>query len=97
MDLSDLDDYRSNRILKVDKNKDGPRARMLLKFDAPQLRFEPLPPIRDSEQAKADARNAIMDANRAKRQEKEAAAGKDAIDGQGTFEELPDNGEGLPF
>ena len=97
MDLSDLDDYRSNRILKVDKNKDGPRARMLLKFDAPQLRFEPIPPIRDSEQEKADARNAIMDANRAKRQEKEAAAGKDAIDGQNTFEELPDADEPIPF
>ena len=97
MDLSDLDDYRSNRILKVDKNKDGPRARMLLKFDAPQLRFEPLPPIRASEQEKADARNAIMDANRAKRQEKETAAGKDAIDGQNTFEALPDADEPIPF
>lgn len=97
MDLSDLDDYRSNRILKVDKNKDGPRARMLLRFDAPQLRFEPIPPIRDTDQQKADERNAAMDANKAKKQAKEAAAGKDAIDGQGTFEELPDNGEGLPF
>ena len=97
MDLSDLDDYRSNRILKVDKNKDGPRARMLLKFDAPQLRFEPIPPLRDSDQQKADERNAAMDANRKKKQEKEAAKAKTAVDGQERFEELPDDGEALPF
>lgn len=97
MDLSDLDDYRSNRILKVDKNKDGPRARMLLKFDAPQLRFEPIPPIRDTEQQKADERNAKMDENRKKKQAKEAAAEKTAVDGQVSFEELPPDGEALPF
>ncbi|MBQ6398417.1 MAG: AAA family ATPase [Oscillospiraceae bacterium] len=97
MDLSDLDDYRSNRILKVDKNKDGPRARMLLKFDAPQLRFEPIPPLRDSDQQKADERNAAMDANRKKKQEKEAAKAKTAVDGQERFEKLPDDGEALPF
>lgn len=97
LDLSDPNDYESNRVLLMDKNKDVGQARMLLRFDGPRLTFSYLPPIRDSEQEKADARNAIMDANRAKRQEKEAAAGKDAIDGQGTFEALPDNGEGLPF
>ena len=96
MDLSDLDDYRSNRILKVDKNKDGPRARMLLKFDAARLRFEPIPPLRDSDQQAADERNAKMDANRKKKQEKEAAE-REAIDGQCSFEELPDDGGPLPF
>ena len=97
LDLSDPADYESNRVLLMDKNKDVGQARMLLRFDGPRLTFSYLPPIRDSEQEKADARNAIMDANRAKRQEKEAAAGKDAIDGQGSFEELPDDGEALPF
>ena len=38
-----------------------------------------------------------MDANKAKKQAKEAAAEREAIDGQGSFEELPDNGEALPF
>lgn len=96
MDLSDLDDYRSNRILKVDKNKDGPRARMLLKFDAARLRFEPIPPLRDSDQQAADERNAKMDENKAKKLEK-AEAEKEAIDGQQTFEKLPDDGGPLPF
>ena len=97
MDLADLTDYNGNRVLKVDKNKDGPRARMLLRFDAPRLRFEYIPPIRDSDQQKADERNAIMDANRKKKQEKEAAAERTAIDGQGSIEELPPDGEALPF
>lgn len=96
MDLSDLDDYRSNRILKVDKNKDGPRARLLLRFDVARLRFEVLPPIRDSEQQAADERNASMDRNRERRQQKKEAAERRAIDGQGSFEELADGGP-LPF
>lgn len=95
MDLTDIDDYRSNRILKVDKNKDGPRSRIILSFDAPKLRFAYLPPLKDA----ADERIEKMDANREERRRKaeQAADGKREIEGQGTFEDLPDTGEDLPF
>ena len=96
MDLADLDDYGSNRILKIDKNKDGPRARMLLRFDAPRMRFEYLPPVKDSEEAKAQERAAAMDRNRAERQAK--AERERGVEGQESFSELaPTEGGDLPF
>ena len=95
LDLADLNDYRGNRILKVDKNKDGPRCRLLLAFDGPRLRFTPLDPMRDTDAAKSAARNAKMDANRAARQEKAARA--KGVSGQSSFEDLPDNDGELPF
>ena len=97
LDLSDPDDYEGNRILLMDKNKDVGQARMLLKFDGPRLTFSYIPPLRDSDQQKADERNETMDRNRKERQEKEAAKAKTALDGQETFEELPDDGGPLPF
>lgn len=93
MDLADIKDYNSNRILKIDKNKDGPRARMLLRFDAPRMRFEYLPPVQDTEQAKADARNRKMDENREKKNRKAA----EAAPGQGTLAEVGDEDGALPF
>lgn len=92
MDLLDLDDYTSNRVLKVDKNKDGPRCRMLLRFDAPRLRFEYEPGIKDPDAEKTAERLAKMDENRLKRQEKarkKAEAGK-PIKGQEDVYDIPD-------
>lgn len=73
MDLADLKDYSSNRILKVDKNKDGPCARMLLHFDARHMRFDYVPPYEDPAVAGARERNEKMDANREARQAAAAA------------------------
>ena len=100
LDLTDPNDYESNRLLLMDKNKDVGQARMLLSFDGPHLRFSYLPPVTDPETEAARERNAKMDANREARQrkarEKDAPA---AIDGQGSvFAEPPDKEGGeLPF
>lgn len=98
LDLTDLNDYQSPRVLIVDKNKDGAPGRMLLKFEARNMRFVYQPPYVGPEQEAADARNAVMDKHRAEEREREAAKTRTAIDGQGSVsEELPDNGEVLPF
>ena len=98
LDLTDLNDYSSPRVLIVDKNKDGPPGRMLLRFDARRMRFVYLPPFEGSDREAARERNEKMDQRRQERREKEAAKAKTSIDGQGSvFEELPDDGEVLPF
>lgn len=95
LDLTDPNDYSSPRVLIVDKNKDGPPGRMLLRFDALYMRFSYLPPFEDEAQAAARERNATMDRNRAERREKDAAKARTQVDGQ-IFEDLPDD-EPLPF
>lgn len=96
MDLTDLSDYSSNRVLIVDKNKDGACGKMYLEFDAPRMRFSYLPAYEPAEITEARERNAKMDRNRAARQEKERR--KAGIDGQATFRDLdPDEGGDLPF
>lgn len=98
MDLTDLKDYGSNRVLKVDKNKDGPCARMILHFDAKYMRFDYVPPYEDPDAAAARERNEKMDANREARRAKEAAAKAPAIQGQASFAELPEgSSEGSPW
>lgn len=97
MDLTDLKDYGSNRILKVDKNKDGSCARMILHFDARHMRFDYVPPYEDDSITAARERNEKMDANRAERQRKAEARRGPAVAGQTSMEELPDDGEALPF
>ena len=93
MDLSDLSDYSSNRVLIVDKNKDGACGRMALEFDAPRMRFKYLPPYEAPEIANARERNAVMDRNRETREAKRKAEAD-----QVTFKDLPDNeGGDLPF
>ena len=82
----------------MDKNKDGPPGRMLLRFDARRMRFVYLPPFEGSDREAARERNEKMDQRRQERREKEAAKAKTSIEGQGSvFEELPDDGEVLPF
>ena len=100
LDLTDPNDYESNRLLLMDKNKDVGQARMLLSFDGPHLRFSYLPPVTDPETEAARERTAKMDANREARQRKEREKNAPAaIDGQGSvFAELTDGKGGeLPF
>lgn len=68
MDLEDPKDYRSQRILIVDKNKDGELGQVRLDFDAQHMRFTA--------------------ANR---------SGKPQPPDQVKLEELPNDGEPLPF
>ena len=91
LDLADLNDYGSNRILKVDKNKDGPCTRMILHFDARHMRFDYVPPYEDPAVAGARERVEKMDANREARQ-----AAAEAERAQVKMDELPD-GEATPW
>lgn len=92
MDLADLKDYSSNRILKVDKNKDGPCSRMLLHFDARHMRFDYVPPFEGSDVTAARERVEKMDANRAARQ-----AAAEAERRQVKIQDLPETWEATPF
>ena len=96
LDLTDLNDYSSPRVLIVDKNKDGACGRMFLEIDAPHMRFNYLPAYEDAAIADARERNEKMDRNREARQEKERR--KRGIEGQATFQWLaPGEGGELPF
>lgn len=97
MDLADIKDYSSNRILKVDKNKDGPCCRMLLRFDARKMRFEYVPPVEDPEDAARRERAAVKDRNREERAGKTAEKTRKRRDQERAFEELEGGKEGLPF
>jgi len=93
LDLSDPDDYESNRVLMMDKNKDVGQARMLLRFDGPRVTFAYQPPLSDG----GDERVAAMDRNREERKRKRAAQQAEAEAEEGAFEELEGRGEDLPF
>ena len=97
MDLADIKDYQSNRVLKVDKNKDGPCCRMLLRFDARKMRFEYQPPLTDPETVKAQERAAVMDRNREEKNAKAAAKKAEREAQEAAFRELEGGSEGLPF
>ncbi len=99
LDLSDPNDYESNRVLTMDKNKDAGRARMLLSFDGPHLRFAYQPPLEDPETEAARERTEKMDRNLADRRAAEARKAKAVIEGQSSaFSELgPQEGGALPF
>lgn len=97
MDLADIKDYSSNRILKVDKNKDGPCCRMLLRFDARKMRFEYVPPVEDPDAAAARERAAVMDRNREEKAAKSAEKSRKRRAQEDAFEALEGGKEGLPF
>ena len=91
LDLSDLNDYSSNRIFKVDKNKDGPCCRLVLNFDAAKMRFEYVPPVEDSDAERSRKYVETLDRNMAERDAKKAAKARTKIDGQADFYDLTDD------
>lgn len=95
LDLADPTFPTGPRVLKVAKNKDGPLGAMYLSFDPEHMRFKPghppMPtgePIPSKEELAADA---------ARRAASKPKPPREAIDGQGSFEELPDGGEPTPW
>lgn len=94
LDLVDPTDYRSNRTLLVDKNKDGVPCKMILEFDGVHMRFTYVPPYEDDEAKAARERCEKMDANRAERQAKEWRKNHPEIEGQESFRESE---EAVPF
>ena len=92
LDLSDPDDYASNRVLVMDKNKDVGQARMLLSFDGPRLTFRYMALPNESAE-----RTAKMDEKRAERREKERRAQEKRDAQESAFREMEGGEEGLPF
>lgn len=92
LDLTDPDDYESNRVLLMDKNKDVGQARMLLRFDGPRLRFSYMPPVNESAET-IKKREENQEKKKAEKAKKQAA--RDAQ--EAAFEELEGGKEGLPF
>ena len=85
----ELNDYRSRRVLKIGKNKEGERGSMLLDFHGETQTLSPAKPTKSEQYANAQ---------RACRKAMKEHAKREAVPGQGTFYELA-KGEGgeLPF
>jgi len=92
LDLTDPDDYDSNRVLVMDKNKDVGRGRMLLAFDGPRLRFSYLPPVDESRE-----RTETLDKNQEERRKKREAVREAREAQESAFREMEGGAEGLPF
>lgn len=90
MDLTTQGDYRSERELRIDKNKDGDRGRIWLKFEPQYMRFTP---CEKPDHVKSREYHEKMTLIRREREQKK----KDELTQMG-FEDLGSGkGEDLPF
>lgn len=98
LDLADPKDRGSSRVLQIEKNRDGPLAHIVLRFDPSRMRFTYVPPPADGDEAAAQERTEKMDARREARQEKARQEAEWKARQGDMFRELPD-GEGgdVPF
>ena len=99
LDLSDVKDRSSNRVLIIAKNKDDAIGRIVLKFEPSRMRFTYVPPVEGTDEKSSRERVEAMDRNREDKLRKEAEKNRTAIDGQGVFREMSDeeDDEDLPF
>lgn len=98
LDLADPRDRDSNRVLQIEKNRDGPLAHLVLSFDPSRMRFSYVPPLEGTEEIASRERTEAMDRNRAERLRREAEKDAPPIQGQTHFEDLDDEDDGdLPF
>lgn len=99
LDLSNVKDRSSNRVLIIAKNKDDAIGRIVLSFDPHHMRFSYVPPVEGTDEKASRERVEAMDRNREAKLRKEAEKNKTAIDGQGVFYEMSDeeDDEALPF
>lgn len=97
LDLSDPKDRDSNRVLQIEKNRDGPLAHLVLSFDPHHMRFAYVPPPEGTDERASRERIETMDRNREERLRRDAERNKQAIDGQSTFTDLSDEDGDLPF
>ena len=96
LDLSDPKDRDSNRVLMIDKSRDGPLGHLVLSFDPSRMRFNVVPPVEGTDEKASRERVEAMDRNREARLRKEAEKTRAGIEGLARFEELDDDGP-LPF
>lgn len=89
MDLTAQGDYNSERELRIDKNKDGSRGKIYLKFDPLHMRFTPCEKPQHLKRAEYHEEMARI------RKEKKQQRQDDLT--QMGFDELPGRGDDLPF
>lgn len=97
LDLVNPANRDGNRILQIEKNRDGPLAHLILTFDPSRMRFAYVDPSEDDDARRSRERAEKMDANREARLEKQR---EDAEwhDRQGSmFKEVTDDDGELPF
>jgi len=99
LDLSDPKDRDSNRVLQIEKNRDGALGHLVLKFNASRMRFTYVPPFEGEKEARSRERIAKMDENREARLQKAQERSRAGIQpGQFSFEELSEEEAGeIPF
>ena len=74
LDLVDPTIRNGNRILQIEKNRDGPLAHLVLSFDPSRMRFSYVEPPESDSERKSRERCEKMDANAEARREKERRA-----------------------
>ena len=100
LDLADPKDRDCNRILQIEKNRDGELGHLVLEFHPSRMRFDYVPPVEGTDEIKSRKRIEAMDRNREEREEKaKKKANGNALDGQiSSFEELPNSDiSDIPF
>ena len=98
LDLVDPTERDGNRVLQIEKNRDGPLAHFILSFNASRMRFDYVPPFEDDGQRRSRERTEKMDANREAEREKEQRDAEWQKRQGSMFEELEDGEDGdLPF
>ncbi len=95
LDLSDPKDRDSNRVLQIEKNKDGPQSHLLLSFDSQHMRFSYVPPFEDQQTEEERRRWSVIDRNRELRRVQAQAKSDDRQ--QSFADYAPEAGEEVPF
>ena len=98
LDLVDPTNRDGNRVLQIEKNRDGPLAHFVLSFNPSRMRFEYVPPVEGDDERRSRERNEKMDANREARREKERRDAEWRQRQGSMFTEIDDaDDEELPF
>ena len=71
LDLVDPTVRSGDRVLQIEKNRDGPLAHLYLSFDPSRMRFKYIEPLESDADRKSRERCEKMDANREAKREKE--------------------------
>lgn len=74
LDLMDPTDRNGYRVLRIEKNRDGPLAHMVLSFDPSRMRFSYVEPPESDSDRRSRERYEKMDAKREAQREKELRA-----------------------
>jgi len=93
LDLCDVKDRKSDRVLIIDKNKDGPLGNLVLRFAPQYMRFEPIMPPEDHPYYQV--MKFLRQVNQERRAEQAKAEKGDSV--QVKFEDYSEDDGDLPF